>query len=120
MKKMITGAVFSCALAIAGGDIISVEPGEEAPVPVPESTWKHSITIYGWIPTLDGTLRFDIPGEPDEEVESSVLDNLDMVLMGTYEARKDKWTFLTDIIYLKLSDSQEVHPTNPIDTIASS
>lgn len=121
MKKIIIGAVLSYSLAIAGGDIAPIEPIEEAPVA--ESTWKHSLSIYGWLPTIDGTFRFNIPGEPgqpDEEVESSVLDNLDMFLMGTYEARKDKWSFLADMIYLNMSDSQEVHPTNPIiDTIAS-
>lgn len=121
MKKIVTGTVLSCALAIAGGDIAPVEQVVEAPVET--SAWKHSISIYGWLPTLDGTLKFNIPGEPgqpDEEAESSALDNLDMVFMGTYEARKDKWSFLADMIYLNMSDSQEVHPTNPIiDTIAS-
>ena len=121
MKRIIAGTVFSCALAIAGGDITPIEPAVEAPVP--SSTWKHSFTIYGWLPSVEGMVRFDIPGElgePDEEVESSILDNLDMVFMGTYEARKDKWSFLSDVIYLKLSDSQEVYPTNPLmDTIAS-
>ena len=121
MKRIIAGTVFSCALAIAGGDIISIEPAVAEPVSA--SAWKHSFTIYGWLPSVDGTVRFDIPGEsgePDEEVESSVLDNLDKVFMGTYEARKDKWSFLSDVIYLKLSDSQEVYPTNRlIDTIAS-
>jgi hypothetical protein len=124
MKKIIAGTVFSCALAIAGGDIAPVDPIEPAvEAPVPSSDWKHNFTIYGWLPSLDGTVRFDIPGEsgePDEEVESSVLDKLDMVFMGTYEARKDKWSFLSDVIYLKLSDSQEVYPSNPlIKSIAS-
>ena len=121
MKRIIAGTVFSCAMAIAGGDIAPIEPAVEAPIEA--SAWKHSFTIYGWLPSLDGTLRFDIPGEPgspDQEVESSILDKLDMVFMGTYEARKDKWSFLSDVIYLKLSDSQEVYPTNRlIDTIAS-
>lgn len=109
MKKIITSTVLSCALAIAGGDIAPVVKMVEEPVET--SAWKHSISIYGWLPSLNGTLNYNIPseGEPDEEIESSALDNLDMVFMGSYEARKDKWSFLADMIYLKMSDSQEVY-----------
>ena len=120
MKKIIIGTMFSCTLAISSGDIVPVEPVVEAPVET--SAWKHSVSIYGWLPTLDGTLRFNIPGEPgepDEEAESSALDNLDMVFMGDYKARKDKWSFLVDVIYLKMSDAQEVYLPKIDTTIGS-
>lgn len=113
MRKIITGTLLTCTLATAGGDITPVaEETMVAPIVTEEnSTWKHSLSIYGWLPTFDGTFKYTIPGvggEPDQEGESSALDNIDMVFMGSYEARKGKWSFLADMIYLGMSDSQEV------------
>jgi len=116
MTKIIMGTLLACTLAISGGDIAPVtEDGVMAPVPIEEnSSWKHSIWIYGWLPSFDGTLKYTIPGDPndpndpDKEGESSLVDKIDMVLMGSYEARKDKWSFLADAIYLEMSDAQNV------------
>ncbi len=116
MRKIIISILLSFTLAVAGGDIsVKVEETMVAPVVTEKSSeWKHSISIYGWLPSFDGTFRYTIPGEPgdpgepDQEGESSALDNLDFVFMGSYEVRKDKWSFLADMIYLGMSDSQEV------------
>lgn len=116
MKKIITGTLLTYALATAGGNIA---PTMEETVVVPavteeDSSWKHSLFIYGWLPSFDGTLKYTIPGDPndpndpDKEGESSFVDKIDMVLMGSYEARKDKWSFLADAMYLEMSDTQNV------------
>lgn len=118
MKKIITSAVVCCTLAIAGGDIAPVEPAVEAPVVA--TAWKQSISIYGWLPSLDGTLTFNLPqnpGDAEEEAESDILDNLDMVFMGSYTARKDQWSFFADMIYLNMSDYEQVY--FPDTTLAS-
>ena len=65
--------------------------------------WKQDLTIYGWLPTLDGTLKFKVPSAPDESADANAIDSLDTVFMGSYEARKNEWSFLADIIYLKMS-----------------
>ena len=116
MKKVIMGTLLTCTLAISGGDIAPVaEDVVMAPVPTEENSgWKHSLSIYGWLPSFDGTLKYTIPGDPndpndpDKEGESGFVDKIDMVLMGSYEVRKDKWSFLADAIYFKMSDSQDV------------
>ena len=64
---------------------------------------KQKVRIYGWLPTLDGTLTFKVPGEPDETSDFGIIDNLDAVFMGSYVLRKDEWSFLADFIYLKIS-----------------
>ncbi|RLA69825.1 MAG: hypothetical protein DRG09_04835 [Epsilonproteobacteria bacterium] len=112
MTKIIMGTLLTCTLAISGGDIAPVtEDVVMAPVLTSENnSWEHSLTIYGWLPSFDGTTNYTIPGanpgDPDEEVESSFVDKIDMVFMGSYEARKNKWSFLVDAIYLKMSDAQ--------------
>jgi len=116
MQKIIMGTLLTCTLAISGKDI-APNTEEVAMAPVLEektSSWEHSISIYGWLPSFDGTFNYTIPGDPndpndsDKEGESSIADTIDMVFMGSYEARKDKWSFLADAIYLKMSDAQNV------------
>ncbi|NOR56062.1 MAG: hypothetical protein GQ531_07615 [Sulfurovum sp.] len=111
IKRILLATLASSLFAVAGGDM------DETITEVPEaqsSQWEHELTIYGWLPTLGGTLNYTIPGDPtdptdpDTEGESSVLDNIDAVFMGSYEIRKDKWSFLIDGIYYKMSDAQAV------------
>ena len=72
---------------------------------------KQKISIYGWLPTLDGTMSFNVPGEPGDSAEASVIDSLDSVFMGSYALRKNEWSFLADMIYLKMSgDGQGLNP----------
>lgn len=67
------------------------------------NTWEQDLTLYGWLPTLDGTLKFKVPSAPDESTDANAIDSLDAVFMGSYEARKNEWSFLADLIYLKMS-----------------
>ncbi|MDQ7047769.1 MAG: hypothetical protein Q9M39_09265 [Sulfurovum sp.] len=115
MTKVIIGALLTCTLAISARDIVPVaEDAVVAPMLIEENNgWQHSLSVYGWLPSFDGTLKYTIPGDPndpndsDKEGESGFVDKIDMVLMGTYEARKDKWSFLVDAIYFKMSDEQD-------------
>lgn len=114
MKKILLATLVSSVAVFAGGDM------DETITEVPEvqsSEWEQSLTIYGWLPTLNGTLKYTIPGdgnEPDSEGESEVLDNIDAVFMGSYELRKNKWSFLLDGIYLSMSDQQSVRVNLPL------
>ena len=72
---------------------------------------KQKVMIYGWLPTLDGTMNFNVPGEPGDSVEVSVIDSLDAVFMGSYALRKNEWSFFADMIYLKMSgDGKGLNP----------
>ena len=87
-------------------------------------TIQQNISIYGWIPTLDGSVAYTIPGvgngeSSSREAESNIADSLDMVLMGSYGVRKDEWSLLVDMIYLKMSSSEETSVTLPSQLAAS-
>ena len=118
---MITGTLIMSSLAMAGGTIAMTE--EEAPVDIAvqeNSEWKQSITLYGWLPSFDGTLKYNIPGRngaTDETGESDIMDKLDSAFMGSYAARKNKWSFLADVIYFKMSDAKEASVTLPRRTL---
>jgi hypothetical protein len=66
------------------------------------SDWKFDAGIYAWTPAMEVTPD---GGDSIKMSFSDILDNLDMTFMGVFGARKDKWSLLGDVIYMKLSDS---------------
>jgi len=76
--------------------------------------WQFGVTIYGWFPSIDGTLLYDNPPSSPGTASSGgsisidasdILDNLKMTFMGALEARRGKWSILTDVIYLNLGNT---------------
>ena len=66
--------------------------------------WRSSLTMYGWFPSVDGTLNYDLGSGGGVTVDAGdILDALDFAFMGAFETRNDQWSLLTDVIYLKLS-----------------
>jgi len=107
MNKIITSVVLTSTLAMAGGDIA---PVEEEVIVEESSAWEQRVVIYGWLPTrFDGTLKYSIPGMGDTvSVETDdLIDNLKMTFMAAYEARKDKWSFKADAIYMNLGNAED-------------
>ena len=90
--------------AIAGG---ATAAGSTAPAA--SSAWQYGLMIYGWLPSLNGDLKFPLPrGLGDQSVSVSadqILDALQFTLMGSFEARKGDWSLFTDVIYLDLDGS---------------
>ncbi len=70
-------------------------------------TWKHSVSLYLWLPTIDGTLKYNFGLGNSAEVEADNTLDAFKAFMGTYEARKNKWSLLADAIYLDLDDSSK-------------
>ena len=109
MRKIITGTLLTCALASAGGDIAAVEEQVVAPVVAEASSgWEHKLAIYGWAASFDGTLTYSLPGEDDVRSDGGVVDKLDGMFMGAYELRKDKFSFLADVLYLGMSGEETI------------
>lgn len=65
--------------------------------------WQFAGQVYGWGASIGGT---SAEGDDIDIDFSDLLDNLDMTLMATLAARKDKWLLLADIIYLDVEDDQ--------------
>jgi opacity protein-like surface antigen len=71
--------------------------------------WQYEATIYLWLPSIDGSLKYNLPGGGGDTLPidaSDVLDSLNFTFMGALEARYNKWSFATDIIYLDMSNSK--------------
>ena len=85
-----------------------VLPAQAQTVPRAEPGWQFSITPYAWVPSIDGTLRYQLPaqtggGSADVAKDSfSVLEALNFAAMIAAEARYQRYSVLTDFIYLDL------------------
>ena len=74
----------------------------------PTGNWQHSVSLYAWLPALDGEFKYQRDNGESLPIDSSqILDALNMTFMGAYEARKDKWVLLGDLIYLNLSNDKD-------------
>jgi opacity protein-like surface antigen len=117
MKKIIMSALVASSLAMAGGDIAPVEPAVETPVFEDTNTWKQELTIYGWLPSI--TAETPIPNTGQSVNAEDIIDDLKMVLMGTYAARYNKWSIVGDVIYMDIGDSaSHTFPNNSVATVS--
>ena len=71
-----------------------------------QDDWEYILAFYVWAADLEFTLP---TGDEAEITFSDTLDNLDMTLMTTLGARKDKWTFMTDVLYLSIKDDSSTN-----------
>ena len=66
--------------------------------------WEFGAQIYLWGAGIGTTTA---EGDDIDISFSDLMKNLDMALMTTLVARKDKWTLFSDIIYMDLSASDK-------------
>jgi opacity protein-like surface antigen len=66
--------------------------------------WQYELTLYGWYTDIGGTVNHPgspvMPEGPFKFDASDILDSLSMVFMGGFEARKNRWSIITDMVYL--------------------
>lgn len=72
-----------------------------------DGSWTYGATLYGWLPGMTTTIETDFGTIESETSGSDALSNLDMVFMGTFQAQKDRWGLVGDLLYLDLSNSKD-------------
>ena len=81
---------------------------------VPADKWQYEFTIYGWLPSIDGTMKYDVPPADGDNVTvdvSDILDSLNFVFMGNFVAHKNKLSYAADLIYMDVSNSTSTNIT---------
>ena len=64
--------------------------------------WEFVWEVYGWIATIDGTSA----GGTDFEIDfETIVENLDFTFMSVLGARKERWSFMVDVVYLDIEDT---------------
>jgi len=105
-QRVVTVMVLLAAMTAA---IFTVPAHAQSAAPADQ--WTFSITPYLWLPNVNGTLKYNIPpgagGSPEVETgPNDYLQNLQALIMISGEARKDRWSVFTDIIYLDFSKEE--------------
>jgi len=68
-----------------------------------ENGWQFAIAPYLWGSDVSGKMQ---GGQPIDVPIGDIVDNLESVLMVSFEARKNKWMVLADYIYLDVAASR--------------
>jgi len=70
-----------------------------------DDSWQFELTIYGWYAGIDGSLKYPVPPGSGGNITvdaSDILDNLEMIFMGGFQAQKNRWLILADAIYMDI------------------
>lgn len=70
--------------------------------------WRFQASLYAYLPTISGSTTFPPTGGSGSVSVGvgTILDNLKLTFMGTFEAQKGAWGVFTDVIYLNLANSK--------------
>jgi hypothetical protein len=102
MKKQIALLI---VLTAAASSTLTAGPVESsAPAPTPENPWSFTLTPYGWMTSINGTMS---AGDRSADVDiafKDVLKKLDMTMMVAAELRYNRWSFTGDLVYARLHD----------------
>ena len=71
--------------------------------------WQFDLALYAWGPTIKGDLGFDIPGSDDsfEVGLDQIIEDLELAGMLGFQARKNRWSAVVDVIYLDLAGTDQ-------------
>ena len=107
-----TAKLLAVLLSIAGSStLFAADSGND-------SDWEYGATIYLW----GANITANTPGSNTDPIPFyELLDNLEMAFMGGFEARKDKLSFFTDLIYMdiKTTKTKPIGPGGNIETNGS-
>jgi hypothetical protein len=106
-RRFLCGLTAALVLALVTVPARAQIATTEAP-PNGNSGWTFAVTPYVWLPTVSSTLKYDTPrgGTVTTNISAGIgdyLTNLNFALMGGAEARYDRFTVLTDLVYTNLS-----------------
>jgi hypothetical protein len=66
--------------------------------------WEFAATLYGFIPTIDGTVTYagDTRSSDFNLSKSDVINHLKMTFMGALDAHNGPWGIFNDVLYVNL------------------
>src|SRR5436190_19876329 len=84
-----------------------------------DDSWKFSVTPYLWLPTLNGELNYQLPpdaggGRFDVVIgPNDYLSHLKFALLLNGDMRKERYSFVSDAVYLSLGNQEStIRATN--------
>jgi hypothetical protein len=112
-----------CMPAIAGEPAPAADltaDGQSTTAPAPQTAdpgdddrWHWEITPYLWFPGLSGTVGTRGHNASVHVSATDLLGYFNFGLMGTVEARKNRWLVPLDVLWIRLGDNKSLPFTDP-------
>ncbi|NMJ40248.1 hypothetical protein GWK16_03290 [Roseomonas sp. JC162] len=122
-RRMLMATAAAGLLAVAGAMPAHAQGADQ------RSGWAFQVALYAWLPTFNGTFNYQLPtglgGNATVRADSNdYLSDLNFAAMIAGEARYDRFSVITDLMYVDLgagssridSINQAALPANPIGT----
>jgi hypothetical protein len=101
--KRARAVLFSTALALAAALPAHAQTG---PATAMDGRWHFTVVPYFWFTGMEGSVSMrGLPEVPVEKSFSDIWSDLDIGFQGDFEARRDRWGFGTDVVYMNLGAS---------------
>ena len=114
MQKAIQSITIGCLLT--GASIVFASVTAEAAEAKAADDWQFGAEVYLWGADINGEQP---NGAPIELPFNDIVDDLEWGFMGAFAARKNRWEFVIDGIYLDIEDSETISipddPNPPVD-----
>lgn len=81
---------------------------QEDSITTNDNSWEFNLTPYAYMAGLSGDIIFETQSIPVDASFSDLLNNLSFGAMFHGEATKNKWTLMTDLVYMKLKKDGEL------------
>lgn len=90
----------------------------KSPAAMPDDKWHFGITPYLWFAGTHGTAGFNNRDVSFHASFGDIFSYLNIGIMGAAEARKGRWVFPGDFLWMKLSDDRGF-PQSPLPGVTS-
>ena len=81
-----------------------------------QGEWEYRATFYGWLTGITAETETPI-GDFEAEIEfADIFEELDIAAFGAFEARKGRWSFIADGMFVELSPEISLPARSPLST----
>jgi hypothetical protein len=93
LRAAVGGTLTLLGIALAPGQAIAQSSGVD-----------FRATVYGYVPSLEGSMKFPTGAGATIDVKSETLiDNTELALMGAFEMQKGRWGGFADAMYFNVA-----------------
>lgn len=106
MKRRVEVHAGAAALALAAGALLpSLVLAQSSPT---AGEWQYSASVNVYLPTISANTQFPVSsGGANLSLDANtILENLNMTFMGSFEAQNGRWGMFTDVVYVDLGNSK--------------
>ena len=106
LAQLRTRAALTWFAGTAAGLLVAMDCDAQTAPSQADDAWHFAVTPYLWTAGLNGSTRIGptTPINVDASF-SDIANRLSAALMAAFEARRDRWLILSDLFYIRLSDT---------------